>query len=261
MTPSSHVPQEEQDYLASVSDVMSGLLFVFIITVVVFAFALVKQKDAYGVERDKLTGVRQEQRELLLDIERLLRKQGVAVTVDPEQGVLRLGEELLFASGRADLDEKGRGTVAKLSSVLAEVLPCYTPSRNAQVCGSKGNNGRVDALFVEGHTDDRPLRLPVAGLKDNWDLSAARAKTIYKALVPDDVLGSPGSLDNLWNDARQPLLGLSGYEARRPVDTNLTEEGRAKNRRIDLRFIMARPPETSPAAAQETAERLANGSS
>ncbi|MGE3841399.1 MAG: flagellar motor protein MotB [Vicinamibacterales bacterium] len=261
MTSDGPAPSEEQDYLASVSDVMSGLLFVFIITVVVFALALVEQKESYGIKLDQLTGVREEQRELLVAIERLLRDRGVAVKVDAEQGVVRLGEELLFASGRADLDERGRRTVAQLSAVFLEILPCYTSSRNEKACGNRGSKGRLDALFIEGHTDDQPLRVPVAGLGDNWDLSAARAKAIYRELVPDLQGPSPQNLDALKNSVGQPILGLSGYEARRPIDTSDTVEGRARNRRIDLRFIMTQPPGAIPAPARETSQRVGNGTS
>jgi chemotaxis protein MotB len=255
MTPHQHAPQDEQGYLASVSDVMAGLLFIFIITVVVFAIALLQQRDAHGEAVDRLTGIRDEQRELLLEIERLLRERGVVVRVDADQGVLRLGEQLLFDSGSALLDDTGLSTVRELSQVLADVLPCYTKVDGLPVdregCGRRGSRGRVDALFVEGHTDNQPVRLPRPGLQDNWDLSAARAKAIYERLR-----GEAPLLDVLQNEDAQPILGLSGYAHLRPIASNDLEPERAQNRRIDLRFIMSQPRDALPAAALETQERM-----
>jgi hypothetical protein len=48
----------------------------------------------------------------------------------------------------------------------------------------------------------------------------------------------------------EDLLGVSGYEAHRPVSLEPTPDGRRLNRRIDLRFLIA-----APAAAELTAVR------
>jgi flagellar motor protein MotB len=62
------------------------------------------------------------------------------------------------------------------------------------------------------------------------------------------------NLDRLTNRDRQPVLGLSGYAERRSVVSNDTAEGKALNRRIDLRFIMVPPEQLEP--VRETEERL-----
>jgi chemotaxis protein MotB len=229
---------DEGSYLASVSDLMSGLLFIFVIVTVVYALGLKEQEVIKENEVKRLTGASEERRKLLERIRDDLKNAGVQVTIVPEQGVLRLGEGILFGVGRADLDEKGTSTVTHLATVLAAVLPCYTRSPNAAssaACGTSGSAGRVDALFIEGHTDD--LRLSgLGGFKDNWELSTARAKNIYTSLVDAN-----GLLDQLTNDDSQPVLSVSGYADRRGIQPNTSDEARKLNRRIDLRFVMTPP--------------------
>ena len=69
------------------------------------------------------------------------------------------------------------------------------------------------------------------------DLSALRATNTFRAMekaVP--------ALDALHNREDRPILSVRGYGANRPVDTGLDEAAKSRNRRIDLRFLMAAPP-------------------
>lgn len=95
-------------------------------------------------------------------------------------------------------------------------------------------NSKLEAIFIEGHTDNVPIRN--FQFKDNWDLSVARAKGTYLELTK----GAP-DLEVLTNEQEQPLLSFSAYAERRPIDDNASDAGRRKNRRIDLRFIMSVP--------------------
>jgi len=240
---------DEGSYLASVSDLMSGLIFIFIIVIVVFALGLKEQEIKKEDEVRRLKGAAEERTRLLERVRDDLTKAGIQVTIVPEQGVLRLGEGILFGLGRADLDLQGQATVSHLATVLGRVLPCYTtlPAGDArQECGDSGKAGRVDALFIEGHTDN--LRLSgLGGFKDNWELSTSRAKNIYLNLVASNPL-----LDELRNHEAQPVLSVSGYADRRGIQPNTSDAFRALNRRIDLRFVMVPPPDLLP----EPAERV-----
>lgn len=72
-------------------------------------------------------------------------------------------------------------------------------------------------LTVEGHTDD----VPVSGrYPSNWELSTARATTVLRFLLSRGVQGSQ--------------ISASGYADTRPLATNATDLGRAKNRRVAL---------------------------
>ena len=128
-----------------------------------------------------------------------------------------------------------------LGQALAGVLPCFAASRSAPPpedvllhrCPTD-RFGRLEAVLIEGHTDNRPIAS--GRFKSNWDLSAARAITTFGALAQVD-----GGLADLTNDRHDRLVGVSGYGEFRPVESNLADDGRRANRRIDLRFLMAAP--------------------
>jgi len=76
-------------------------------------------------------------------------------------------------------------------------------------------------IIIEGHTDN----IPTGKLhKDNMDLSVRRARTIANILISR---GIP-----------QERISVIGYGDTRPINTNTTEEGRAKNRRVEVKLML-----------------------
>ncbi len=274
----------EEGYFASVSDLVIGLLFLFIILLMAYSFnfrsaeqeterlgqELARQlaeaeqaRDRLARERDQLARAQQrlegEQRrllreritlrsllariagrealraEMLATVADLLAEREIAVAIEPEKGVLRLPEDLLFNSGEAELRPEGLRTLRAVAQVLARTLPCYSGApRAARRDCPAGSRPVLEAVLIEGHTDD----LPIHGgrFHDNWELSAARGVNTYKALTAFEP-----SLDQLTNARGEALLGVAAYEARRPVSRAPTPQGRRLNRRIDLRFVLAAP--------------------
>lgn len=229
---------EEESYFVSMTDLMVGMLFIFIIMLMAFALNLREQEDKFDQTTSALTQANETRKEMLEDIKNQMEKLGVKVIIDPENGVLRLPEELLFPRGEFLLTEKGRDALRRLAEVMAKVLPCYAnaPPNSASSC-PPSHGGRLEAVFIEGHTDDRPIVGKMNnGIKSNWDLSAARAIETFNAIVQH----AP-ALALVDNDSRQRILGVSGYAENRPVRKEDSEEARSSNRRIDLRFLMATP--------------------
>ena len=109
-----------------------------------------------------------------------------------------LSENLLFPSGSAVVNPKGKDALSKLAEVL-NVNPDIT-------------------VNIEGHTDSIPIR---GRYKDNWDLSTARATSIVRILT----------IDYKVDPIRVIASGHSQYD---PVQTNSTPEGRAFNRRTEI---------------------------
>jgi len=228
--------EEGGSYLASVSDLMSGLIFLFIIALMVFAFT-------YQSQEEYLTNTEEIRANLLLDLEKTLKQQGITVEVDLQQGILRLPEEILFPSGQARLTTQGQRAISVLAKELAVLLPCYTgpwrpSSERPDTCSEEHwHPGRLDTILIEGHTDDQPI-VRSSRFQDNWYLSSARAIETYKQLVatPEGDL-----LQNTKNRMGEPVFGVSGYAFTRAVAPNDDPATRALNRRIDLRFLMAPP--------------------
>jgi len=220
--------ESEESFFVSMTDLMVGMLFIFIIMLMSFALNFKKSQD----NLEKRVEIAEKTRTLMLnEIKNLLEKNGVEVILDESHGILRLPENILFSSGHADLSSKWVEALNHLSDSLFNVLPCY--SFNKQNNCSRPASVLLDAVFVEGHTDNIPLAKGHR-YKDNLDLSAARAINTYRI-----ILNRNSGLNDLKNDQLETLLSVSGYGENRPLNNNRTRLDREKNRRIDLRFLMA----------------------
>lgn len=247
---STHGGEEGENYFVSMTDMMVGVLFIFIIMLMTFALDFRRttdvQEDALKVAQevaaklDELEGkvrdqigrldkVQQERRKMLLDIRAQLAAEGLSVQVDEANGVLRLTEDAVrFPPSRSDLDGHNKENVGKIARVLERVLPKYVPCRAGPTptCVETGSVA-LETLFVEGHTD-------VTGNDaENWQLSTARAVSTYR-----EIIAVAPELRRLLNGRREETVSVSGYASTRPIDPRSQREAWDRNRRIDLRFVM-----------------------
>lgn len=230
----THLSGEDESYFVSMTDLMVGMLFIFIIILMAFALNLQEAEE-------KITNARETRDEMLDVIKTSLEKRNVKVEIDHESGVLRLKADFLFEKNKDHLTEDGQKDIRNVADVFREVLPCYAQSFKlpcSKPPTTKG--GRLEAVFIEGHTDSDPF--PKSAGIDNWGLSALRAISTFRALTENQP-----DLDSISNDSSQHLIGVSGYENRRS-----TKLGKQADRRIDFRFIMA-SPKPSPQIETEAA--------
>lgn len=234
---------EEENYFVSMTDMMVGLVFIFIILLMYYVMQF---RDV----TDQLSGANQTRTEILETLQRTLKEKGVIVSIDTQNGVLRLPDAILFDSAQVELKPQGILAVGHLADALADVLPCYTDVIGGSVrpieCPTDSQH-RIEALYIEGHTDADIYR-GGGGLRDNLDLSALRATNTYRKLTelrPE--LERQCSLNS--EGTCEPVLSVSGYGPKRRIDTGLTEDAKRRNRRIDLRLIMVTPDSGATAAA------------
>jgi len=245
-SPHNRREEAEESYFVSMTDVMVGLLFIFIIMLMAFALMLKDEQaeteatreeilqsvEAVQNEVSRLRSLENERTEMLRNIESRLSKRGIEVILREGSGVLQLPDELLFASNERTLDAEGREAVSHLANVLDAVLPCYTRvpdeiQAKATCPGNRTSRLRLEAVFLEGHTDKQ-------GTQDyNWDLSADRAINTFRALNADAAVAT-----KLRNDEGKYLFSVAGYGENRPVVHGDTAAELRRNRRIDLRFVM-----------------------
>jgi chemotaxis protein MotB len=122
------------------------------------------------------------------------------LTVSVKDGKLyvSLQEKLLFKSGSADVDPKGKEALKSLAEVLKQ-----TPDIN---------------VMIEGHTDNVPVH---GKFQDNWALSVARSSSIVRILTTD-------------YQVDPHTIIASGRAEFYPVEDNGTPEGKARNRRTEI---------------------------
>jgi len=120
-----------------------------------------------------------------------------------ESGVIVLmQEDVLFATGSADLNESGEMVLAEISKELMAI-----PFQ----------------VVVAGHTDNVPIGPSLAKrYPSNWDLAAARASRVARLFESKGVV--------------KKRLAVVSFGSNDPVTSNDTPEGRAQNRRIEIRL-------------------------
>lgn len=215
-TPQTDAPTQDS-FTISISDLMSGLLAIFILVLSYFILNF-SQATAQLTQNDVTRA------ELLRFMQKELEREGIKVVVDEQHGILRISEGVLFDVGAADVKPQGQIVIRKLSSVLGTALE------------SEQFKGRVETIFIEGHTDNVPIITDI--FPSNWELSTKRAINTWITMS-----NANPKLTTILNDKSEIIFSVSGYADTRPIAENSTEEGRRDNRRIDIRFSMTPPTE------------------
>lgn len=133
--------------------------------------------------------------------------QGKVRLLETSRGVtIEINDSILFSPGQASLQPASISAMRAIASVLA---------------------ASDFPITIEGHTDNIPIA--TAQFPSNWELSALRATTVLR-LFNDSGVGAE-------------RLTAIGYGETRPVETNTTPEGRARNRRVSILIDSNRPEE------------------
>ena len=135
---------------------------------------------------------------LLLKFKKMIDAGSLAIVLRDGRMVLQLRNDVLFDSARVSIKPEGQEALREVAGVLLTL-----EDRNLQVAG---------------HTDNVPIstdRFP-----SNWELSTARAVNVVKFLTDAGV--------------KPALLSAAGYGEFDPVAPNDSDEGKAKNRRIEI---------------------------
>ena len=232
----SPLAEEDENFFVSMTDMMVRMLFIFIILLMAFALNFREAQETQQTINEASLGSRKDRDNILSSLSQILENQGVQVTIDHENGVMRLKADILFDKAKDELTEKGNEIIATEAEAVWVIVPCYSRIHEDTINRDcpKRTVTPLEAIFVEGHTDPDPFD-PKFG-KNNWTLSAQRAINTFKRMIATQPL-----LDELRNNSDQHLFGVSGYEARRRTQRlpgQTEKEWKAADRRIDLRFIM-----------------------
>lgn len=155
---------------------------------------LAQMRERLNLQREAIEGLRKKMTDALVNF----KPEELTVSVKGGKVYVSLQESLLFPSGSAVVNPKGKEALGTLAQVLN-----LNPDIN---------------VLIEGHTDSIPMK---GRFEDNWALSVGRSTAIVR------ILTDTYKVDPL----RVTASGKSKYE---PVDTNETPEGRARNRRTEI---------------------------
>lgn len=128
------------------------------------------------------------------------------VTISELKGKLTVNmvDSILFDSGKAEVKKSGLEILGKVILILKDVSD--------------------KSIRIEGHTDNVPISRALAQrYPTNWELSAARAINVMRFLQDQGI--DPANLSAV------------AYGEWKPVATNDTAEGKAKNRKIEIILV------------------------
>jgi len=129
------------------------------------------------------------------------------ITITQLRGKLKVNmlDEILFDSGKTTIKSQGVEVLKRVGSILLTV--------------------KDRAINIEGHTDNVPIGAELSKkYPTNWELSAARATNVARYLQ-----------EKIGMNPR--LLSATGYGEYQPIASNETEEGRTRNRRIEIVLV------------------------
>jgi chemotaxis protein MotB len=148
----------------------------------------------------------------------------VALHRETEGLVVSLKEFGFFNSGSTTIKPESLPALDRIASILAV---------------------RICRLRIEGHTDNVPIHTPQ--IASNWELSTARATEVVRFLI----------INHRFAPER---LSAAGYAEYHPIASNLTANGRAQNRRVDIVILAARasdiPLTSKPGALAKSSPSL-----
>ena len=168
--------------------------------------ALLKKEigDLQKSKEEKIQEVSKTYGEMLEKMKSEVAKGQVTITELKGKLTVNMVEAILFDSGKAEVKSDGLKVLGKVTDVLKNV--------------------KDKSIRIEGHTDNIRIKGALAQkYPTNWELSAARAINVARYLQEQGI--------------DPTLLSAAAFGEYKPIASNGTSEGRAKNRRIEIILI------------------------
>ncbi len=156
-------------------------------------------KSAAGLYEQDRIDQKNKYKQLKMDLSEQISKGLADVLLDGDNIIVRLANQGSFVSGSADLRTSFGDTLNKVGKAITK------------------SGGKIR---IEGHTDNVPVAFSER-FRSNWDLAAARSASVASFFVNTTGI-------------KQERLVVNGFADTKPIDSNDTPAGRAKNRRIEI---------------------------
>ena len=210
---SKHKIEDNPLWLVVLSDIMTNLMLFFLILYVFTIRPELAASDFMeGFDKDTAQAQREKKAEEIIkkfteqdlakklaeDLMKAGMKDMAEVQITAKQIKINIAAPVLFQSGKAELNRTSSEVLGPVAGVL-KTLP--------------------NDIIIEGHTDAVPIKSGDYGT--NWELSAARANAVV------DLLAGKYAVP-------QARMIAAAYGENRPVASNETVAGRARNRRIEI---------------------------
>jgi chemotaxis protein MotB len=130
--------------------------------------------------------------------------KSVSINIEPKGLVISLKDTIMFDTGKAQIKETSKDKLIEIGKMF---------------------NKTDNYIRVEGHTDNIPIKN--GDFKSNWELSAIRSTNVIELFIN-------------YSNVSPERLSSVGYGEFRPIADNSTEEGKSKNRRVDIIILKSK---------------------
>ena len=222
---------EENPYWMSFSDIMAGILIIFILVCCALVFKLSEMEEQVYANIKQLEDDLRVRDAMLREVKELLEAQQLYVDVEDDALIVPMST-LDFDSGSYRISSaKNEFAATALGLALHDVLI------------KEERWKRLETIFIEGHTDSVPADNRYR--MGNWELSTLRAISLWKYWTEEKALEFGSTLKDMAHaftrdgvEKRAALFSVSGYaDTRRREMDDITEDQRRRNRRINIRFV------------------------
>ena len=209
--PKSKTLSDENPFSLSLGDLMAGLLLIFVL---LLSFVMLRLENLIAEKKSQLVLINEHEQIKKLLIRSLLKElSDFNVEIDPDTGVIRIKEGILFDFGKDKLKQAGK-----------EFLRQFTPKYVGVLLSDPFVREHIAQVIIEGHTDN------VGSWEFNLDLSLRRANSVAAYLFTEEF----GTFD--YAEDLKKLLSANGRSFVQPIADNNTPAGRAQNRRVEFQF-------------------------
>lgn len=160
--------------------------------------AQMKGPGGYKIPKPETAALEESMKVLNRELKDEIKKGSMVVSMQQRGLTISFSQTALFPSGGDVIALESRESLEKVSRAMRKI---------------------PNPVRLEGHTDSRPIH--TARFQSNWELSAARSIALLTILT-----------DEFGVDRER--ISIAGYADTAPVADNDTDDGRARNRRVDI---------------------------
>lgn len=213
--------EEPPNYWMSYSDMMSGLLLIFVLflSISIFQFneqskLLIEQSEEIKIQQEKIDSIIGVRTHLIEALKNQFKDSNLEIDIDPQTGAIRFSSGVFFDTNKYTLKPSGK-------AYLNKFIPLYI-----NVLLNKENSKYVSEIIIEGHTDTNGTYMY------NLDLSQKRAFEVTKYILSDEF---KEITDEEKNKLRK-IITANGRSFSNPIKNKEGKVELDKSRRVEFKF-------------------------
>lgn len=213
--------EEPPNYWMSYSDMMSGLLLIFVLFLSISSFQfdeqsklLTEQSEKIKIQQEKINNIIGVRTQLIEALKKQFKDSNLEINIDSQTGAIRFSSGVFFDTNKYTLKPSGK-------EYLSKFIPLYI-----NVLLNKENSKYISEIIIEGHTDTNGTYMY------NLDLSQKRAFEVTKYILSDEFK----EITNEEKSKLRKIITANGRSFSNPIKNKEGKVDLDKSRRVEFKF-------------------------